>query len=367
MTLHTSSLERLVESQAKAGAVERPPPVVPSGSEAGVGHLAARGTPGWRRWLPWPFGQRGTPSAAEAAEPSGSGHRGLLFGQPLAALCSHDGTLPQPIQDLLALLQEHGPSTEGIFRLAAGERASRELREALDSGAPVQLESQPVHLLAAILKEFLRKIPSKLLQNELYEDWMSALQKTSRQERLAGLKEVASKLPTANLLLLKQLLTLLRTISSNTCTSRMTAANLAICVGPNLLSPPEEDSLPLDVLVQVTGKVTQLVQFLIEHQEELFEEEEEDGLARASAEELPAVEAEAESPEEPPVTLESEHLMSSSGESRWRSISAAWISWMSSDTWASRATIQRQHHLGGGEDRDTVPSCSGRHIPPVHR
>ncbi|PKK27410.1 progesterone receptor [Columba livia] len=179
------------------------------------------------------------------------------------------------------------------------------------------------------LQEFLRKIPSKLLQNELYEDWMSALQKTSRQERLAGLKEVASKLPTANLLLLKRLLTLLRTISSNTCTSRMTAANLAICVGPNLLSPPEEDSLPLDVLVQVTGKppgwkpmvcccvqVTQLVQFLIEHQEELFEEEEEDGLARASAEELPAAEAEAESPEEPPVTLESEHLTSSSGESR---------------------------------------------------
>ncbi|KAK2532958.1 hypothetical protein Q9966_007835 [Columba livia] len=103
---------------------------------------------------------------------------------------SLDRLVESQAKDLLALLQEHGPSTEGIFRLAAGERASRELREALDSGAPVQLESQPVHLLAAILKEFLRKIPSKLLQNELYEDWMSALQKTSRQERLAGLKDV---------------------------------------------------------------------------------------------------------------------------------------------------------------------------------
>ncbi|KAK2532960.1 hypothetical protein Q9966_007837 [Columba livia] len=110
-----------------------------------------------------------------------------------AAMTLHTSSLERLVEsqakDLLALLQEHGPSTEGIFRLAAGERASRELREALDSGAPVQLESQPVHLLAAILKEFLRKIPSKLLQNELYEDWMSALQKTSRQERLAGLKE----------------------------------------------------------------------------------------------------------------------------------------------------------------------------------
>ncbi|KAK2532955.1 hypothetical protein Q9966_007832 [Columba livia] len=112
-----------------------------------------------------------------------------------AAMTLHTSSLERLVEsqakDLLALLQEHGPSTEGIFRLAAGERASRELREALDSGAPVQLESQPVHLLATILKEFLRKIPSKLLQNELYEDWMSALQKTSRQERLAGLKESA--------------------------------------------------------------------------------------------------------------------------------------------------------------------------------
>ncbi|XP_064904722.1 T-cell activation Rho GTPase-activating protein-like isoform X2 [Columba livia] len=178
-----------------------------------------------------------------------------------------------PPQDLLALLQEHGPSTEGIFLLAAGERASRELREALDSGAQVQLESQPVHLLATIFQEFLRKIPSKLLQNELYQDWMSALQKTSRQERLAGLKEVASKLPKANFLLLKQLLSLLQKISRNVTTTRMTARKLAICLGPDLLSPPEEDMLPVEILVEVL-KVTGLVQLLIDHHEELFEEEE---------------------------------------------------------------------------------------------
>ncbi|XP_064911967.1 T-cell activation Rho GTPase-activating protein-like [Columba livia] len=56
----------------------------------------------------------------------------------------------------------------------------------------------------------------------------------------------------------------------------MTALNLAICVGPNLLGPPEEDTLPLDVLAQVTGKVTQLVEFLVNHHEELFEDEEDE-------------------------------------------------------------------------------------------
>ncbi|XP_064910344.1 T-cell activation Rho GTPase-activating protein-like [Columba livia] len=105
-----------------------------------------------RRWLPWRFVRPGTSAAAEAPGPSGSARTGLLFGRPLVDLCSQDGMLPQPMQDLLALLHEQGPSTEGIFRLAASERASREIREALDSGTEVHLASQPVHVLAVILK-----------------------------------------------------------------------------------------------------------------------------------------------------------------------------------------------------------------------
>ncbi|KAK2517012.1 hypothetical protein Q9966_014791 [Columba livia] len=150
-----------------------------------------------RRWLPWRFVRPGTSAAAEAPGPSGSARTGLLFGRPLADLCSQDGMLPQPMQDLLALLHEHGPSTEGIFRLAASERASREIREALDSGTEVHLASQPVHVLAVILKDFLRKIPSKLLVAELYQQWMAALQKSSREERLVGLKECLQPLQKA--------------------------------------------------------------------------------------------------------------------------------------------------------------------------
>ena len=179
------------------------------------------------------------PSTLAPAPGEGPPVPGPVSSQATVLLC--------PLQDLLALLHQHGPSTEGIFRLAASERASRELREALDSGAEVRLESQPAHLLAVVLKvspadlepgsswlswcwwaparagdetqpparepecrgccpcswpqrskphpeplalqDFLRKIPSKLLEEELYEEWMSALQKTSGQERLAGLKE----------------------------------------------------------------------------------------------------------------------------------------------------------------------------------
>ncbi|XP_061200889.1 T-cell activation Rho GTPase-activating protein-like isoform X4 [Neopsephotus bourkii] len=115
---------------------------------------------------------------------------GSSLWHPQGDLCSQDGMLPQPIQDLLALLSEHRPSTEGICWQAANERATHKVREALNSGVEVHLESQPVLLLLAVLlKGLLRKIPSKLLDGQLYEEWMSAMQKTSRQERLAALRE----------------------------------------------------------------------------------------------------------------------------------------------------------------------------------
>ena len=119
-------------------------------------------------------------------------------------------------QELLAVLQQEGPSTEGLFRRAASGTALRELREALDRGADVDLARQPALLLAVILKvsasdlqleellpglerseaqleplplqDFLRSIPSKLLVNNLYEDWMAAVQKTTKEEKISQLK-----------------------------------------------------------------------------------------------------------------------------------------------------------------------------------
>ncbi|XP_056217888.1 T-cell activation Rho GTPase-activating protein-like [Falco biarmicus] len=192
------------------------------------------------------------------------------FGQPLAALCGEDNTLPRPIQELLAVLHQEGPTTEGIFRRAAGGTELRQLREALDRGTEVDVGSQPALLLAVILKEFLRSIPTKLLVIDLYEDWMAAMERASKQAKVEELKAVADKLPVANLLLLKRLMALLQHIGHNAATSRMSCSNLAICVGPNLLSPPNEDLLPLQAMLAVTEKVNVLVEFLIENCGDIF-------------------------------------------------------------------------------------------------
>ncbi|KAK2531810.1 hypothetical protein Q9233_005470 [Columba guinea] len=119
-------------------------------------------------------------------------------------------------QELLAVLHREGPSTEGIFRRAASGTALRELREALDRGLDVDIGSQPADLLAVILKvcvsdlqmeevlaglassrtylellslqDFLRNIPSKLLVEDLYEEWMAAMERSSMEEKMEEMK-----------------------------------------------------------------------------------------------------------------------------------------------------------------------------------
>ncbi|XP_064915339.1 T-cell activation Rho GTPase-activating protein-like [Columba livia] len=132
--------------------------------------------------------------------------------------------------------------------------------------------SQPADLLAVALKDFLRNIPSKLLVEDLYEEWMAAMEKTSTVEKIEALKVVAKKLPAANLLLLEELLSLLQHIGHNAATSRMTFNNLAICVGPNLLSPPKEELLPLEAMLEVTQKVNMLVECMITNYRDIFGE-----------------------------------------------------------------------------------------------
>ncbi|KAK4823474.1 hypothetical protein QYF61_002521 [Mycteria americana] len=249
------------------------PPLVPADTEDGLCHSTADGTKKRKKVISQSFTLRRSSTNGNSPGQLDSGAKIALFGQPLAIICGEDDTLPQPVQDLLTILYMKGPSTEGIFRKAANEKARKELKEDLNKGGNVDLKSKSVHLLAVVLKDFLRNIPSKLLSADLYEKWMQALEKPSKQEKIEELKEVADKLPRPNLALLKHLLSLLHHISQNAETNRMDSSNLAICVGPNMLSPETDNALPLEVQKEMNDKVTVLVEFLINNCSEIFGED----------------------------------------------------------------------------------------------
>ncbi|NXG07754.1 TAGAP protein, partial [Sakesphorus luctuosus] len=270
-TLNAGNMESLIECQSEADA-KKCPLFVPADAEDRL-CLSTDGTKKRKKVISQSFTLRRSFTSGNSPEQLDLGAKITLFGQPLAIICGEDDTLPQPVQDLLAVLYMKGPSTEGIFRKAANEKARKELKEDLNKGENVDLKSKSVHLLAVVLKDFLRNIPSKLLSADLYEKWMQALEKPSKQEKIEELKEVADKLPKPNLILLKHLLSLLHHISQNAETNRMDSSNLAICVGPNMLSPEMDNTLPLEVQKEMNDKVTVLVEFLINNCSEIFEED----------------------------------------------------------------------------------------------
>ncbi|KAM6991729.1 T cell activation RhoGTPase activating protein b [Tautogolabrus adspersus] len=207
--------------------------------------------------------KKGT-SFSRKARKSETDTKKQLFGQPLCKISPDDCSLPKPVTEMLLLLRKRGPSTEGVFRKTCNSKIMKDVREQLNNGLEVDLEVQPVALLVGLLKSFLKELPGSLLVSELYDNWMTALDNEDTQQRAVEIRNVVNKLPVANKLLLQYLACVLHHILENADINKMDAHNLAVCIAPTLL---QLDGPPLEI----TKKVTELTQFLIENCEILGE------------------------------------------------------------------------------------------------
>lgn len=182
-----------------------------------------------------------------------------IFGVPLSRLCTNN-TLPPAIGACLRTLFLKGPHTQGIFRRCASARALKELREKVDSQCPnVVDEISNTHalLLAALLKEFLRNLPEPLLAGNAQE-WLTV----GSSGRMDCLRKLLVQLPSENYLLLTQVICVLYNISRRAKLNLMSAANLAVCLGPSLLWESSQNA-PMRTLPT-------LIETLINHCQILF-------------------------------------------------------------------------------------------------
>jgi Rho GTPase-activating protein 1 len=140
---------------------------------------------------------------------------------------------------------ENALQTEGIFRRSANTLTVKKVQELLNSGQEVDFEEhgeQSVHVAAVILKTFLRELEEPLLTFELYDDVIDFQQISGgpsghhKIERLAIAKSmILQRLPEDNYKLLKFVVEFLVKIMDRSDLNKMTASNLAIVFGPNLM------------------------------------------------------------------------------------------------------------------------------------
>lgn len=188
-----------------------------------------------------------------------------LFGVPLSALLTEEGTIPVVIERLLATIEITGLYAEGIYRKSGVSSKVKELKAKMEENQEkINFESYQVHVLASVLKSFLREMPEPLLTFECYENFITAANMTDPQDRVSTLYDILKKLPKPNYDLMERLIFHLARIALHERTNRMSAASLAIVFAPCILRTNKV--VPAQDCLHDIGSQTRCIETIITEQ-----------------------------------------------------------------------------------------------------
>ncbi|OXA56198.1 Rho GTPase-activating protein 44 [Folsomia candida] len=177
-----------------------------------------------------------------------STHKPVYGGDLEEHLRSSGRTIAYPLELCVCGLLETALEEEGLFRIAGSTSKVKKLKSAFDATLmdleALLTEFCDPHVIANALKCYLRELPEPLLTFPLYSDWMNAIRIQDSTQRQEALWVVLKKLPTPNYDNLRYLVKFLRELSNHQDANKMSPANIAIVIAPNLLwsQPPPTSS-----------------------------------------------------------------------------------------------------------------------------
>ncbi|XP_063766935.1 unconventional myosin-IXAb-like isoform X2 [Eleginops maclovinus] len=187
------------------------------------------------------------------------------YGVELSRLTSEERAVPQLVEKLINYIEMHGLYTEGIYRKSGSTNKIKELRQGLDTDVNVvNLDDYNIHVIASVLKQWLRDLPSPLMTFELYEEFLRAMGQSDKREVIRGVYSVIDQLSRTHLSTLERLIFHLVRIALQEDTNRMSANALAIVFAPCILRCP--DTIDPLQSVQDISKTTACVELIINEQ-----------------------------------------------------------------------------------------------------
>ncbi|XP_058500788.1 unconventional myosin-IXAb-like isoform X1 [Solea solea] len=187
------------------------------------------------------------------------------FGVELSRLTNEERLVPQLVEKLINYIEMHGLYTEGIYRKSGSTNKIKELRQGLDTDVnSVNLDDYNIHVIASVLKQWLRDLPSPLMTFELYEEFLRAMGQPDRREIIQWVYSVIDQLSRTHLSTLERLIFHLVRIALQEETNRMSANALAIVFAPCILRCP--DSIDPLQSVQDISKTTACVELIVNEQ-----------------------------------------------------------------------------------------------------
>uniref|UniRef100_A0A8D0D7Q0 Rho GTPase-activating protein 19 n=1 Tax=Sander lucioperca TaxID=283035 RepID=A0A8D0D7Q0_SANLU len=200
--------------------------------------------------------------------------KGIVFGTTLTESCIAQ------IYQLIEYLSKN-LHVEGLFRVPGNSVRQQTLKELLNSGAEVDLESGDFHPndVATLLKTFLGELPEPLLTHRhfhahlkiadmtLFDEHGNKTALPNKERQIEALQLLFLLLPQANRSLLKLLLDLLYHTAKQQDKNKMSAFNLALMFAPHVLWPRHMTASDLKDNLK---KLNNSMAFLIKHSQKLF-------------------------------------------------------------------------------------------------
>ena len=170
-----------------------------------------------------------------------------VFGFQLNVTSRNEkASVPLIVRKCVDEIEKRGLLAVGLYRISGNARRKRQLKAQFDEDSTtvdLSEESYPdIHLIAGILKDYLRELPEPLITESLSKLLINAAKEQVQDQDLASQKRVLSKLliqlPQNNRETLVYLLNHFLRIIAEKETNKMDAHNLSVCFGPVLLCPP---------------------------------------------------------------------------------------------------------------------------------
>ncbi|XP_008180035.1 N-chimaerin isoform X2 [Acyrthosiphon pisum] len=140
-------------------------------------------------------------------------------------------------------IERRGMSVEGIYRVSGFQEEMDSLRLALDKdGKGTIMDDQAyenIHVVASILKMYLRLLPIPLITYDVHPLVIKALETQMSWERLAEVRAALKKLPPAHYNTLSYLMAHLYRVTLRLDENKMTAQNLSTVFAPTLMPMPD--------------------------------------------------------------------------------------------------------------------------------
>ncbi|XP_070562883.1 rho GTPase-activating protein 29-like isoform X2 [Ptychodera flava] len=182
--------------------------------------------------------------------------------------------VPFIVSKCISEINERALCVKGLYRVAGVKAKVEKLCQTFENGADlVDLSDTPPHLITSVFKLYLRQLPEPLLSFHLYPEFV-AISKASNNysdlghERIVNLlKSTIAKLPEENLKATALVMQHLKKVADNADRNQMTASNLGIVFGPNLLRQ-SESAVTLSTLVEMPHQ-TRAIELLI-HNSHIF-------------------------------------------------------------------------------------------------